>query len=109
MRYIDSHSHLYFSQFDADRDEVVARMRAEQVTTIAVGTGFHTSRQAAQSVIEMSDVILGATVGVHPTAYREGFRDEDFESLFKNHERIESSPRLVVGVGECGLDYFRGN
>lgn len=108
MRYIDSHSHLYFPQFDADRDEVMARMRAHNVTTVAVGTGYKTSRSAVQSAIDMPDIVVGATVGVHPTAYQEGFRDTDFESFFKNHERTPGAPRLVVGVGECGLDYFRG-
>jgi TatD DNase family protein len=40
-----------------------------------------------------------ATVGVHPTDWEEGFDEEEFEELI-------SHPK-VVGVGECGLDYFR--
>jgi TatD DNase family protein len=107
MRFIDSHSHTYFPQFDIDRDAMYERMRTLSVQTIAVGTQYATSRMAVQSSIDVPNVVCGATIGVHPHEAREGFTDTDFESLFLNDERAEGAPPLVVGVGECGLDYFR--
>ncbi len=108
MKYIDSHSHLYFPQFDADREEVYARMRDSQVQTIAIGTGFLTSRQAVQMVSDVPDLVLAATVGVHPNSATEGFDAALFEGLFVPKGESEGAPLLVCGVGECGLDYFRG-
>lgn len=107
MRFIDSHSHTYFPQFDVDREEMYARMRALSVQTIAVGTRYATSRMAVQAALDVPDIVCGATVGVHPNDAQEGFVATDFESFFLNHERVEGASPRVVGMGECGLDYFR--
>lgn len=100
MQYIDTHSHLHFSQYDADREEVIARMRAQEVGTIAIGTDLATSKQALALVRQYPDVILGATIGVHPNDSDEMFNPTTFEELLGG---------TVVGVGECGLDYFRND
>lgn len=101
MRIIDTHSHVYFPQFDEDRDAVYARMREAQVQTITVGTGFETSKQAIRAAIDTPEVVIGATIGVHPTHASEGFDDRVYGELLEAHRDI------VVGVGECGLDYYR--
>lgn len=98
MKYIDTHSHLYFPQYDEDREEVLARMREAQVATIVVGTRLETSEQALQFATEHPDICLGATIGVHPTESAAGFDALEYLPLL--------GPR-VVAVGECGLDYFR--
>lgn len=94
--YFDTHSHLQLSQFDIDRDEVLARMREKGVFTIAVGVGLETSKEATALANENQDI--WATIGVHPTDTDEGFDPAAYEKLL--------SPR-VVGIGECGFDYFR--
>ena len=99
MEYIDTHSHIYFDDYDTDRDEVLTRMRDQHVTTIAVGTGLDTSKRALALVEQESDVVLGATIGLHPTSVG----DEQFD--ISNYEALLSD--TVVGVGECGFDYFR--
>ncbi len=101
-RYLDTHSHLYFSEFDQDREAVFDRMRAAGVCTISVGTNLMTSKQAIQSARDYAEVV-GATVGLHPNRAHEGFDDALFAELFSAQE----TP-LIVAVGECGLDYYRG-
>lgn len=109
LRYIDTHSHLHFRQYYDDpttpeglrragREEVIARMREEGVATIAIGTDLETSKQAIALVEKYPDVVLGATVGVHPNDTDEEFSGETFTKILNDK---------VVGVGECGLDYFR--
>lgn len=107
MRYIDSHSHIYFPDFDADREAVFIRMRERNVQTITVGTGFLTSRTAVQYAVDYPDLVLGATIGVHPVHANEGFNEVHYAGLFSMHDTSSEMGRLVVGVGECGLDYFR--
>lgn len=97
MKYIDTHSHLYMEQFDDDRAAVLERMREEGVGTITVGVSLDTSKQAV-ALAESEGQVLGATVGVHPTDTNEGFDSADYAPLLSEH---------VVGVGECGFDYFR--
>ncbi len=100
MEYIDTHSHIYEKQFDEDREAVLERMRESGVTTITVGTCFKTSQQAVELARgEASrEQIVGATIGVHPTDTNESFDADKYEKLLNEK---------VVGIGECGFDYFR--
>jgi TatD DNase family protein len=97
-KYFDIHSHINFSKFDDDREEVIKRMHDESVWAIVVGTDLETSKE----VVELADKNenIFATVGLHPDDNRnEIFNKEDYKELVKN--------KKVVAVGECGLDYFR--
>lgn len=97
-QYIDVHSHLFFKEYDHDLEEVLSRMRDEEVWTITVGVNRATS-QAAVSFAEAREGFF-ATLGLHPNdAPNELFRAKDYEELVKNPN--------VVGIGECGIDYFR--
>ncbi len=97
MRLIDIHSHLNFPEFDADRGEVIARLKQEDIATITVGTGLKTSEEAI-ALAEQHEH-LWATVGIHP---HEAGENHDLAKLLK----LAKHPK-VVAIGECGLDYFR--
>ncbi len=98
-RYIDTHSHLHFPEFTENLEEVMAKMRDEKVATIVVGTGLETSQSAVAFANTHPDVVVGATIGVHPTDFNEDFHPEDYQPLVASGK--------VVGVGEFGFDYFR--
>ncbi len=97
IKLIDTHSHLHFGQYDEDRDVVIDRMRKEAVQTIVVGTDLDTSKQAIALAEKYPDVVVGATIGVHPNDTDEEFDVEAFSKILNGK---------VVAVGECGLDYF---
>lgn len=98
MKFIDVHSHLNLSQFDADREEVIAKLKEEDIYTITVGVNLSTSREAV--ILAEKHENLFACVGLHPVDDpKENFNEKEFEIL-ANHKR-------VVAIGECGLDYFR--
>ncbi len=96
MRFFDAHSHIHGKEFDADRSDVLGRMRAAGVSTITVGTYLESSRKAVELAEKEPDI--WATVGLHPTDTSEPFYESEYRKLAE-HER-------VVAVGECGLDYF---
>ena len=98
IKYIDIHSHPHFPLFDADRKEMLNRMREAHVATIAVGTDLETSKQAV--ALAESEELVWATVGIHPN----DTHDEMFDT--KSFEALLSHPK-VVAIGECGLDYAR--
>ncbi len=103
FKYIDIHSHLNFSQFDEDRDAVIAEMKEKGIATITVGTDLKTSQEAVE--LASRNPHLFATIGIHPT--HDGIFDEkEFEKLLGQKGSPERG-RRVVAVGECGLDYFR--
>ncbi len=99
-KYIDVHSHLHFSAFDKDREEVLQRMKEQGVATITVGTNLDCSKRALLFTRENPDISLGATVGQHPTDSAPFDRDA-FDALIKENRKN------IVAIGECGLDYFR--
>lgn len=97
IRYFDAHSHLNFSQFDEDRDQLIEMMRERGVWTITVGTNEMTSQEAID--LAQQHEHLFATVGLHPTDVEQSFDISKYSELAENEH--------VVGIGECGLDYFR--
>ncbi len=99
--FIDTHAHLWDRRFDADRNDVIARMTAARVTRrVEVGADLVTSRDALRAARESASVV--ATAGVHPHSAADpecaAYRDE--LPLLLDDER-------AVAVGECGLDFFR--
>jgi TatD DNase family protein len=100
VKIVDSHAHLHFASFDADRAEVLGRARAAGVVGIVnVGTDAVTSRLAFE-LSEREDGIF-PTAGIHPNDSGAA-TPEDWDCV----ERLIRDPRCYA-VGECGLDYYR--
>jgi TatD DNase family protein len=96
----DTHAHLHFSEFDADRPAMLDRARAAGVgRMLTIGTEPESSRAAVALAAREADV--WACVGIHPHDAAAG----DAAALAEI-ERLAGEPR-VVAVGEIGLDYFR--
>lgn len=96
-QYFDIHSHLNFSQFDDDREELIDALRENDICTITVGTNLQTSEEAVALANQHEH--LFATIGIHPSDEVEIFDEMAYEEFVKN--------KNVVAIGECGLDYFR--
>lgn len=117
---IDTHSHTNFAAYDIDRDEVILRAKESGVSMINIGTQYDTSKKA----VEMTGTYdtCYAIVGLHPIHTTATYHDEDelgqgnksFSSrgeIFdaeKYKELAQFSDR-VVGIGECGFDYYRND
>src|SRR3989338_11472782 len=117
-KYIDIHSHVNFKAFDADRDEVIRRALESDTWVINVGTQIDTSRKAVEMINQYPDGIY-AIVGLHPIHTGASYHDEKelgaegkaFTSrgeIFDKdaYRELLKNPK-VVGIGECGLDYYR--
>ncbi len=101
MELIDIGANLAHDSFDADRDAVMARARANGVTQMVI-TG--SSEEATRRAIELSRAhpgVLFATAGVHPH-HAVDLTDATLPTL----QELAHEPE-VRAVGECGLDYFR--
>jgi TatD DNase family protein len=105
-RFVDSHAHIDGEEYDADRDEVVARAREAGVCAILnVGTGDPHSGTLERAV-EVAEKYAGvyAAVGVHPHDAR-FFNDEAAERI----QRLTKQSSRVIAWGEIGLDYHYDN
>jgi TatD DNase family protein len=109
MRYIDTHAHLNLPQFSDDLNQVIERNQAERVGVINVGTRQATSERAVQFAKQYA--AMWAIVGLHPLSVvstdpdeiEEGLPESKFDQLF--YRELANDPK-VVGIGECGFDYF---
>lgn len=97
--YIDTHSHLFDNAFDIDRDEVINECLNQNVKKlIVVGFDKETNKLALELCSKYAN--LYPTVGLHPTELSD-YSDNFFvylEDLIKDEK--------IVGIGECGLDYY---
>lgn len=100
--YIDIHTHLNLPQFDEDRDEVIAHLRDQNIGAVNVGVDAKTSRFAVELVLAHDN--LWAIVGHHPAYVDDDLPAGGFDEA--TYRELLAHPR-VVGVGECGFDYFR--
>ena len=100
MTLVDTHAHLDFPQFDADRESVLDRADAAGVGTIVnVGADLASSQRAL--ALAASHPRIYAAVGIHP----HDAKDLDGTTLSELGD-LAGNPK-VVAVGEIGLDYYR--
>lgn len=114
MKLIDTHTHVNLRAFAEDAESTIKRAHDAGVAVINVGTQIDTSRQAV-ALLEKFDSDLYAVIGLHPShTFAHDFEDEE-EVKFKTREEhfdtdlyreLAQNPR-VIGIGECGLDYYR--
>ena len=95
----DTHCHLDFDKFDADRDEVLARAWKAGLTRILIPGITLPSSRAAVKLAE-SHPRLFAAVGVHPN----DAGTLQVDTFARLHE-LAKNPK-VVAIGEIGLDYY---
>jgi len=115
-RYIDIHAHTNFTAFDEDRKEVIHRALDNDTWIINIGTQYDTSKKAVEMTNEYEGVY--ATIGLHPIHTDASYHDEqelgeegkEFVSRGEifDKEKYKELVKLgkVIGIGECGLDYY---
>ncbi|WP_431102202.1 TatD family hydrolase [Roseateles noduli] len=98
----DTHCHLDASEFDADRDAVVARAVAAGVSQIVIPAVVAGNFESVKALAHAHGVSYA--LGIHPL-YVMHARDEDLGRLDRMLAECRDDPRLV-GIGEIGLDFF---
>lgn len=103
MHLIDTHTHLDFPDFDADRDAVLARCRASGIRQLVV-LGVYQANWQRLWDLALREVGLYAAFGLHPVYLQQHLPGHLLE-LRSWLERLAGHPKLCA-VGEIGLDYF---
>ena len=103
MQLIDTHTHLDFPDFDADRPQLLADSRALGVEKMVVLGVYQSNWQRVWDLVQ-TDSQLYAAFGLHPV-YLNEHRPEHVVELGQWLSRLAGHPQ-VCAVGEIGLDYF---
>jgi TatD DNase family protein len=99
---IDTHCHLDFPDFEAERDDIVARAHAAGVKQmITISTRVRKFPEILAIAEKYPSVFC--SVGTHPHN-----ADEELDIPVSELIELSKHPR-VVAIGEAGLDYFYDN
>ena len=100
MNFIDTHTHLYAEEFDADRGTAFQRAFDDGVTCLILPAIDKSYYERMMVVVKSNGKHCLPMIGLHPGSVKENFQEElDFvkECLGKNK---------FYGIGEIGIDLY---
>ena len=103
MTLIDTHTHLDFDDFDADRQAVLNHCKHLGVERMVVLGVYQRNLQRVWD-LALSEPQVYAALGLHPI-YLDGHRPEHLQELRDRLATLAGHPKLCA-VGEIGLDYY---
>lgn len=97
---IDSHSHIYLEEFDADRSDVVARARQAGVRHLVLPNVDLDTVEPMMALHRAFPAYTSVAMGLHPTSVGENFRSDlaAVKAIFDCGS--------FVAVGEVGIDLY---
>jgi TatD DNase family protein len=100
MKLIDTHTHIYLPEFDADRDEAVSRALNNGIVRLLLP---NIDTQSVEPMLSAADRFPGICIpmiGLHPTSVKEDYKDqlESLETLWSEHN--------FIAIGEIGIDLY---
>lgn len=102
MRLIDTHSHLYLEEFDADRAETVERARSAGVSAIVMPAIDLVTLDRLNDMCRTYPDYCYPLIGLHPEEVK-----EDYGSVLSQMKAIlDKCPSSYIGIGEIGLDFY---
>lgn len=107
MRLIDTHSHLYEPEFDADREEALARAAAEGVCRLLLPAIDAESHERLFDLCRRHPDRCTPMMGLHPTSVNDNPHWREELALVERY--LQHPPEGIArfcAVGEIGLDLY---
>ncbi|HVT83967.1 MAG TPA: TatD family hydrolase [Chitinophagaceae bacterium] len=100
MALIDTHSHIYLSEFDNDRKAMIERAEKEAIAKILMpAIDIETHAQMLETERNFPNLCI-SMMGLHPCSVRENYEKQ----LQIVHEFLQQ--RKFIAIGETGLDFY---
>ncbi len=97
---VDTHTHLFVEEFDADREEVIERAKSSGIEKFVLpNIDIESIKRLKKTVAAYPDEML-PLMGLHPTSVKENYQ----EVLSKIKEELDSG--IYYGIGEIGIDLY---
>ncbi|MEO7983514.1 MAG: TatD family hydrolase [Bacteroidota bacterium] len=100
MTLIDTHSHIYLPEFDADRISMLERAEKEAIRKILLPAVDSFTHEAMLKLEQERPMECISMMGVHPCSVKEDYRGE--LKIARDH----FEKRAFKAVGEIGLDFY---
>ena len=101
MQFIDSHTHLYLSEFDDDRENAVQKAIASGVETMLLPNIDSASWEPMLNLCRQFPENCFAMAGLHPTSVLPGTIDKELAEVTRQLETGN-----FIAVGEIGIDLY---
>ena len=101
MKYIDTHTHIDGTEFDADRAEVISRAKAAGVTKMFVPAIDLKSVDTVLRVCRDNSGFAYPMIGLHPEEVK-----EDWQEQLRAMRQMLQDSHPFIAIGEVGLDYY---
>lgn len=98
--WIDTHTHLYSSKFDEDRDEAIERAKSEQIQQIFLPSIDKAYFSKMEIMEEKDPNFVKLMIGIHPCSV--GAENDDELAFVKD----QLSKRPFAALGEIGIDLY---
>jgi TatD DNase family protein len=96
----DTHTHLYSSEFNSDRDAVIARAVAKGISRFfipAIDSGYVEAMYELEKNYPKEVFLM---MGLHPTSVKDNYKEELL------HVEKQFNERSFIAVGEIGIDLY---
>ena len=100
MQLIDTHTHLFLSEFDNDRDQVIENARANHVEKILLPNVDKSTINDLILLVDKYPHFCMPMIGLHPTSVKENYQEE----LSEVEKWLEK--RKFYAIGEIGIDLY---
>ncbi len=97
---VDTHTHIFVSEFDADRDKVIERAQFEGVEKFVLPNIDSASIPALKKIVADYPDDMLPLMGLHPTSVKDNYLEE--LAIVKQ----ELNNFKYYGVGEIGIDLY---
>lgn len=102
MTFIDTHTHIYTEEFDADRTDVIERARHAGATALLLPNIDETSIEPMMALCNAHPDLCHPMMGLHPTE----LPADPSPVLDRMEAMLSEGTRAFVAVGEVGLDFY---
>ncbi len=100
MSFIDTHSHIYLPEFDADRSEVILRAKAAGITHIILPNVDQSTLAQLLYLEETDPAYFHPAIGIHPTSVNNDYT----KGLAWVKGELDRRP--YCAIGEVGIDLY---
>ena len=101
IQFIDTHTHLDGTEFDADRDEVMERARAAGVSKVFLPAIDLKSVETVLAVSRKYEGYAYPIIGLHPEEV-----GADWENVLHRMREYIVPGHPFIAIGEVGLDFY---
>ena len=101
IEFVDTHTHIFTTEFDADRASAVQRAKEAGVATLCLPAINEQSLPALMALCDAYPGVCHPMIGLHPTE----LGDDSNAVLDRMYGLLKADDRFIA-IGEVGLDFY---